>query len=197
LQAALEAKGRGQWVAEETATYEDPALYRTDPALAWKRLKGLNRLRAPEQAAARALAEWRERRAVESDKPRGWILADEALYALAVRAPETTADLEQVEALPAGVVRKRGDELLALLRDARADPPPAIEPPRRPTAEEQARASQLLQLVRERAAAAGIGAEVVATRRDVEAIAFGSVGVGQSPLSRGWRASVLGDGFGK
>ncbi|MDH4312956.1 MAG: ribonuclease D, partial [Gammaproteobacteria bacterium] len=79
LQAALVAKGRANWVAEEAAAYEDPALYRTDPALAWRRLKGLNRLRPAEQSAARALADWRERRAIESDKPRGWILADEAL----------------------------------------------------------------------------------------------------------------------
>ena len=42
------------------AALENPGLYRTDPTDAWRRLKGLGRLRAREQAAARALAEWRE-----------------------------------------------------------------------------------------------------------------------------------------
>ena len=44
LQAALAANGRAQWVLEETAALENPSLYRTDPAAAWRRLKGLNRL---------------------------------------------------------------------------------------------------------------------------------------------------------
>jgi ribonuclease D len=194
LGQALAAKGRAGWVEQETATYEDPALYRTDPATAWRRLKGLNRLRPREQAVARALAEWRERRAIDSDKPRAWILADTALYGLALHAPETMADLERIEALPAGLVRKRGEELLELLRTARTgDAAPALEPPRKPSNEEQALAARLLQCVRDVATELGVSAEVLATRRDVEALAFGSTPVEQSPLLRGWRREVVGE----
>jgi ribonuclease D len=194
LHVALAAKGRDGWVAEECSALEDPSLYRTDPAAAWKRLKGLNRLRPEEQSAARALAQWRERRALESDKPRGWILADEALYALATRAPATVEALEGIESVPPGVARKRGGELLALIAEARAHPvQDAGEPPRRPTNEEQARAGALMQAIRERATALGVGPEVLATRRDVEAIAYGSMPLEQSPLLRGWRGAVLGD----
>ena len=193
LQAALVAKGRAEWVADEIAAYEDPALYRTDPALAWKRLKGLNRLRPVEQSAARALAEWRERRAIESDKPRGWILADEALYGLAMREPVSVEALESVPALPPGVLRKRGEELLELLRNARADLSAApLLAPKRPEPEQTALATELLRVVRDVATELGLGAEVLATRKDVEAIAFGSVALDDSPLARGWRAEVLG-----
>jgi ribonuclease D len=192
LQAALAARGRADWVAEETATLENPALYRTDPAAAWKRLKGLNRLRPAEQSAARALADWRERRALESDKPRGWILADEALYAIATRAPTTISELESVPALPPGVVRKRGEELLELLRAAANDDSAVpLSAPRRPEPAELARATRLLQVVREVATAQEIGAEVLATRRDVEAIAFGSCELEDSALARGWRRDLL------
>jgi ribonuclease D len=193
LETALLAKGRAGWVAEETAACENPALYRTDPAAAWRRLKGLNRLQPREQSAARALAEWRERRALESDKPRGWILADEALYALATRAPESIAALESIPALQPGVVRKRGQELLELLQAARADESGVtLAAPKRPAPEEMALASKLLQVVREAAAELELGAEVLATRKDVEAIAFGSVALDDSPLLRGWRREVLG-----
>ncbi len=96
LAAALAARGRAAWHQEECALLEDPQLYRTEPAEAWRRLKGLGRLRPAEQAAARALAAWREQRAIASDKPRGWILSDEALYALATLMPASTGDLEQV-----------------------------------------------------------------------------------------------------
>jgi ribonuclease D len=193
LQAALVAKGRAGWVADEIAAYENPALYRTDPALAWKRLKGLNRLRAAEQSAARALAEWRERRAIESDKPRGWILADEALYGLAMREPQSVEALESVPSLPPGVLRKRGDELLELLRTARADLSAVpLMAPKKPEPEQMALAAKLLQVVRDVATELELGAEVLATRKDVEAIAFGSVAIDESPLSQGWRGDVLG-----
>jgi ribonuclease D len=192
LQAALAARGRAGWVAEETAALENPALYRTDPAAAWKRLKGLNRLQPSEQSAARALADWRERRALESDKPRGWILADEALYAIATRAPSTIAELESIASLPPGVVRKRGEELLGLLRQAANDDSAVpLSAPRRPLPDEMARATRLLQVVREVATTCEIGAEVLATRRDVEAVAFGSCALEDSAMARGWRRDLL------
>ncbi len=194
LQAALVAKGRADWVAEEAAAYENPALYRTDPAQAWRRLKGLNRLRPEEQSAARALADWRERRAIESDKPRGWILADEALYALATRDPVSLEALEAVPGLPPGVVRKRGDELLQLLRTARADQSGVpLSAPKRPEPQQLALATRLLQVVRDVAAQLDVCAEVLATRKDVEAIAYGSGAPGDSPLMRGWRRGVIGE----
>ncbi|MCE3283958.1 MAG: ribonuclease [Steroidobacteraceae bacterium] len=193
LQAALAAQGRAGWIEQETATLENPALYRTDPAAAWKRLKGLNRLRPAEQVAARALADWRERRALESDRPRTWILSDEALYAIATRAPATSAALEAIDSLPAGIVRRRGEELLELLRAAREGEPPApLEVPRKPTNEEQALAAELLTVVRDQATTLGLAAEVLATRKEVEAIAYGSVAPEQSPLLRGWRREVVG-----
>jgi ribonuclease D len=192
LQTALVAKGRARWVADEVAALENPALYRTDPAQSWRRLKGLNRLRPVEQSAARALAEWRERRALESDRPRGWILADEALYGLAVREPVSIEALESVPALPPGVLRKRGDELLGLLRTARADLSTApLLAPKRPEPEQMALATRLLQVVRNVATELELGAEVLATRKDVEAVAYGSVALQDSPLARGWRGEAL------
>ena len=140
------------------------------------------------------LADWRERRAIESDKPRGWILADEALYALATRDPVSIAALESVPTLPPGVIRKRGDELLALLRAARADESGMpLAAPKRPDAGQMALATRLLQVVRDVAAELEISAEVLATRKDVEAIAFGFGAPDDSPLMRGWRKAVVGE----
>lgn len=194
LTAALESRGRADWLIEDAHALEDEALYRLDPADAWRRLKGLARLRPPEQAVARALAEWRERRAVAADKPRSWILADEALYGLATRAPSTSEDLAQVPALPPALVRKRGEELLALIATARARGATdefRHAPPPRPTPEETATVGRLQQLVRDKAAALGLSPEVLATRRDVEALVFGDRGA--SAVLRGWRRGAVGE----
>ena len=192
LAAALAAQGRAAWHAEDCAALGDPALYRTEPSDAWRRLKGLGRLRPEEQAVARALAAWRERRADDSDKPRGWILSDECLYALATTVPDSVATLERVPSLPPALARKRGEELLALMRQARdeASGIAATPAPQRPTPEQTRKLARLQERVRDIAARLGISAEVLATRRDVEALAFGTAD--DSPLMRGWRREVVG-----
>jgi len=193
LAAALAAQGRAAWHAEDCAALEDPALYRTEPADAWRRLRGLGRLRPREQAVARALAGWREQRAIDSDKPRGWILADEALYALATQAPSSRADLESVPALAPGTMRKRGDELLALMAEARrsAGAASVVPPTQRPTPEQNRLVAALQQEVRAVATELELSPEVLATRRDVEALAFGSRG--EPGALHGWRRAVIGE----
>ncbi len=193
LAAELAAKARDAWLAEDAAALEDPSLYSTEPGAAWRRLKGLGRLKAREQAAARSLAEWRERRAIDADKPRGWILSDDAIYALATMAPRTIGDLEAVRALPPAVARKRGDELLAIIAAA-ADSAgePGIEASgKRPTPAENALVAKLQKVVRDEAAALGLGPEVLCTRRDVEALVFSDRS--EPAVLRGWRRAVIGE----
>jgi ribonuclease D len=192
LAAELEARGRATWHAEECVALESPALYRTEPCDAWRRFKGLGRLRPQEQCVVRTLAAWREERAIASDKPRGWILADEAVLALATLAPATMAELEQVRALPPGVAHKRGEELLELMRTAReaTDAAAPWQVPPRPTPEQTRLVGQLQQRVRDVAASLEVSPELIATRRDVEAMVFGKPQ--ESLLLRGWRCEVIG-----
>lgn len=193
LEAALQSRGRATWAREECAALVNPALYRPDPEGAWRRLKGIGRLGPREQAAARALAQWREQRAVESDKPRSWILADDGLLALASSAPDSVAALESIQSLAPGLVRKRGEELLRLMDAARNAPDAealAVTAGRRPTPEESKLAARLMQIVRDEAARLEIGPELLATRRDVDAMALGARDVA---VARGWRREVIGE----
>ncbi len=66
-------------------------------------MKGLDRLRPEQRATAKLLAHWREETAIKHDKPRGWILADDALREIAERMPGKAADLENIRTVPAGV----------------------------------------------------------------------------------------------
>lgn len=193
LVAELQSLGRLDWLTEDCAALEDAALYRVDPTESSRRLKGLNRLPPRAQAIARGLAEWREQRAISDDRPRGWILSDEALYGIATLAPATLEDLAQVRALPPGVVKRRGVELLERIAAAASAPPATAATPAwsKPAPEEVARAARLMQVVRGRAESLGISSEVLATRRDVDALAADPQSVGR--LLRGWRGRLLGD----
>ena len=95
-----------------------------EPADAWRRLKGLERFDDAAFAAARALAAWRERRAMARDLPRGWVLPDAAIHQLAQSRPRTREQLSRADAVPPGTAARAADELLAAIAAATEDAPP-------------------------------------------------------------------------
>jgi ribonuclease D len=192
LRDALEEAGRLPWLYEDTHELEDPALHRTDPGDAWKRLKGLDRLKPEQRATAKLLAQWREEAAIKHDKPRGWILADDSLREIADRMPTTLEALETVRTLPAGVVRRRGEELLSLVtrgRELASSEPAAFIPPR-PDPQQQALVTKLMNFTRTHAEGMKVSPELLATRRDVEQLVFSHRA---DRLESGWRKDVIGE----
>jgi len=192
LRDALAAQGRLEWLEEESRELEDARLYRTEPDEAWRRLKGLDRLRPEQRAAIKVLARWRESRAMSSDKPRGWILSDESLREIAERLPRSAEDLDQLRSVAPGTIRKRGEEILALIAEGRelaANESPASNPPR-PEPEKLALVTRLMAFVRTQAEQMKIAPELLATRRDAEHLVFS--GRAERLLS-GWRREVIGE----
>ena len=192
LEERLNAAGRRAWLEEESSQLRAIALYRVEPAEAWQRLKGLERLDAAAFAAARALAAWRERRAMDRDLPRGWILPDAAIHELAQARPRTRDALARLAAVPQGTVARAADELLAAVaapaeeEDAERD----VDDPGRP-GPEQLRIQKLLQVkLSAIAAELGIQPEVLATRRELVALARGAR---KLPVLSGWRKAVVGE----
>jgi ribonuclease D len=192
LSDALERAGRLSWLYAETSELESLELHRVEPASAWRRLKGLDRLQPAQRAAAKLLATWRESMAMRVDKPRGWILADDALRELAERLPENADDLARIRTLPPAVVRKRGGELLGMIaqaRDLAANESAAYTPPK-PDPRKLALVTRLMNLARTRAAEINISPELLATRREVEQLVFSGRA---ERLVEGWRREAIGD----
>ncbi|MBM0107924.1 ribonuclease D [Steroidobacter sp. S1-65] len=192
LRDALEEAGRTPWLFEETRELELPSLHRTEPEAAWKRLKGLDRLRPEQRATAKLLAHWREETAIKHDKPRGWILADDALREIAERLPGSIQDLENIRTLPGGIARRRGDELVALVArgiELGAGEPASFVPPR-PEPQQLAMVTKLMNIARTTAEELKVSPEILATRRDVEQLVFSRR---TDRLSTGWRKDVIGD----
>ena len=191
LEARLGQLGRLEWLREELAALADASSFVIDPERAWLRIRGLRGLDPGRERLARELAAWRERRAVEHDRPRGWILDDAVLREMVMRVPRNERSLAQIRDLPPRLVKRRGQELLACVTAAAVpDPAPAV--PDRP-ASDPARAPLLRKLAAVAqgvAASLGVATEVLATRRDLEQLAAGSPDV---PVLQGWRRAVLGE----
>src|SRR3546814_6541584 len=103
------------WLAEDCARLADASHYVTRPEDAWQRLRGLARMDARAQTVAAALAAWRETEAQNRDRPRKWIIDDDAIYRMAERLPDSRAQLEALGTLPPKTVERHGERLLALI----------------------------------------------------------------------------------
>jgi ribonuclease D len=136
LAARLAKTGRSRWLDEELGSLTDPATYRLDPALAWRRLKVRSNNRRL-LALAQALAAWRETTAQQRDLPRSRILRDESLLEIAAHAPRSAAELARSRGLGKGFAESKfGTEILAVIEGVLAlpesqypEPTPRREPP--------------------------------------------------------------------
>jgi len=192
LALELQRLGRTEWFEYEMSRLADPALYRTEPAEAWQRLKGLDQLDPRRAEVARSLAEWRERRAMQRDRPRAWILADDAIFEIVRTLPADPAALARLPSLPRAVLERCGADLLELVAKSAhlGDQPFAGRRRTRPDPQQEVRLKSLSAIVRKVAGELGLSPEILATRRDLLQILAGRRDV--EPL-RAWRREVIGE----
>jgi ribonuclease D len=190
LEEQLRTLGRLEWLQEELAALGDARGLTIDPDAAWLRLKGLRELDPGRIRLAQALAAWRERSAIEHDRPRGWILEDAVLREIVMRVPRTPEALAAIPDMPPGTLKRRAAQLLEFVQAAQIpDPPPALPGRRRPDPAQAARVARLAGIAQTVARELQLVPEVLATRRDLEQLAEGNR---DGPLLRGWRRAVLG-----
>ena len=193
LKQQLIDKGRYEWALEDSAALSDISLYKPDPESAWRRVKSIPYIPSDQQARARALSEWRENRAVELDKPRQWILADKTLLQIADANPADASALERLSEVPPPVARKQGRKLLSILAAAnaaftRGEVSYQQQIPDRDL--DKALSKKLTGIVREQAEQLGFAAEILASKRDINALLRGST---KSRVTTGWRKAIIGD----
>jgi ribonuclease D len=191
LEEELRRLGRLEWLDEELTALDDPGVLTIEPDDAWLRLKWLRDLDPARERLGRALAAWRERSAVEHNRPRGWILEDTVLRELVMQVPRTPEALAAIPDMPAGLVKRRGEELLACVRDAQVpDPPPPVPARSRPDPVKAALVRKLGDISQSVAQELKLVPEVLATRRDLERLAEGRR---DGALLSGWRRAILGE----
>jgi ribonuclease D len=194
LRSSLEKEGRLEWVAEEIENLTDPALYDTDPEIAWKRLK-VRKTSRDYLVTLQVSAAWRERAAQSRNVPRGRILKDDALYEIADQRPRNAAAFDRLRAVPKGFSGSRhGQELAVLLDKALGDPDYAAQPYQRspaPPSGSGPTVELLKVLLRHLAEENGVAPRLIASAADIEAIAVSDRADVQA--LQGWRKTVFGD----
>ena len=186
LDAELARLGRREWLREESERMlaEHPV---ADPTAVWSRLKGAHGLPFASQCAALALVRWRETAAQRSDRPRRWLLADDALVAIAAALPRDANALASLAesrfiarsapAILAAIESRNEAELQA---EVRANAMQAMP--------DKTLVKSLQERVRQYATALGIEPEILATKRDLIGVALNDPPL---HLRTGWRSQQL------
>ena len=195
LHRRLSETDRLQWAREECRRLE-AATDERDPETVWERLPRAGQLDPRSRAVARQLAVWREWTASSEDRPVGSVLADPALVEVAKRHPASLDALGHIRGIHGSVIKRRGEAILAAVRQGLEDPPiprerggPRSEPTDAPLV---ALAEALL---RARALDVGLAYELIASRAELEAIVAAVRRGEPEPAVRtltGWREQLVG-----
>jgi len=153
------------------------------------RLKGARNLRGRRRAAAADLAGWRESEALRRNRPRQWILRDRVLLEIATSLPDSIQALRSVGDMPAKLVQRAGDELLAIV--ARSGHDNDYKPPSAPDDRQKSILKSMQTVVAESAKDLGVEAEIVASRKELSAIIIS--GKRDSRVFQGWRRELVGE----
>ena len=188
----LHEKNSLHWLDDDFESLTNSDTYEPDPAMMWKKIKGAGRLKGVQLAILQKLAEWREARAIESNRPRRWILKDEVMLDLAKLTPETTQKLSVIRGLESGTIQRHGKTLIDIVARAKAIPKtqwPTVKKPVFLTTQQDATVDAMVALLRKFCDEQAIAPAAVASRKDIERVVSGDPSVS---LLHGWRNEIVG-----
>lgn len=205
LREALERAGRLRWAEEEFARLEGirwtPVETNGDSYL---RVKGARLLSRRGLALLRELVHWRDDVARELDRASFRVVGNEALLAVAGRAPATREELKAIAGVPSRLVDQRGDAFLGAI--ARGNAVPEKDLPRFPRGERrssdpsfEARVERLKAARNAAAEQLGLDQGVLCPKGTMEAVARAMPRtlekMAEIPEVRQWQVEILGAAF--
>jgi ribonuclease D len=190
--ARLEARGMPGAMAEESDRFADDLLALSEPGNWYLKLRGGWHLAPEKQGVLKALVAWREEECRRRDRPRNRVLSDAALINLADRLPGTAGAMSGVEDVPPVVIRRYGDQLLAIIGEAQTAgevPDPLIERPlTRPQQDQYRKVKKLMARAAEQE---DVPVELLAPRKRLESLLRQRDLKVLEVFASGWRHQVL------
>ena len=201
---ALQDVGREQWVKEDCARVlqqyeceftEEFAEYYLNFKSGWQ-------LGPQQLLALKRLVEWREQRARKRDKPRSWIIKDNAIFAMAADMVSSKSQLATLEDVSDNFIRYEGDMVLDIVREASTAPVEDCPLPiARPlTSAQKTRLKNAQELIEKKAAQLNFPPEILGRKRTLLALLYAvqqqhDEGEGSNiklpDELRGWRGPLL------
>ncbi len=187
------------WVREESQAIlaEAVAAASVTPETAWQNVSGMRGLEAEARAAVVVLADWRQRTAMELDRPLGQVLPDKALVELAKTRPRSVGAVRAIKGM-SPIAKTRADEIVEVIGTAVVEAATPEKRMWRPASQRAQRwAEMLLAIVQVVSEETGIAPRLLATRADAEHFArvvdeHGIAAAARLPALATWRREVFG-----
>jgi len=192
MRDSLIERGRMDWLSADFEQLVRIEKYDVPIEDSWRRIKATKKLKGTRLRAAQRLAAWREVTARSANKPRNWIVHDDALIDIATMLPTDRDALSRVRSLKGRSGERYYDFLLQEVQAAKADPAPAPQNEKQVSTEpvDAALVDLLMALVQLRAEEHQINANLLASRKSLEQALRGDE---DSLVLKGWRAPLIGD----
>jgi ribonuclease D len=193
----LNETGRLEWLDGDFKRLASAELYGNPPELSWLKVKGGNRLKGASLSVLQALAKWRETTAQQKDRPKGWILRDDALVDIARHRPASQEALGKIRGLSEGLVRNSGKIVVALVNEASGkQPTPFPDTGKRVklTPDQGALVDVMMALVRLSGEQNNLNPAVLVSRKQLEKLVQGETNI---DVMQGWRKKLVGEQLGR
>ncbi|MEH6469862.1 MAG: ribonuclease D [Halopseudomonas sp.] len=197
LAPKLEAEGKLDWLLLECQQAADAALKAPDMDDYYLRFKQAWKLKPNQLCVLQALSSWRERQARERNMPRNFVIHNNTLQSIATKLPDSMGALSGVEQIRGRALSKDGATLLKLVKQGlqKAQSGEVEALPRPLPSSCTATLKQLKQRVAQRAETLQMAPELLARRKDLEALVRSQLEQGEALLPdglQGWREAVIG-----
>ena len=192
MDAELNKLGRSDWLRPAFAEWENPVKYDQPAGERWKKMRNIQRYKGEVLAIIQLLAQWRELKARELNRPRNWLIKDDVLLTLAQQRPDSETELSHIRSLDRKSRERFGKELLDIIAQARGATPQPLPPftkKQKLDASNLARVQVLNAWVHQRAGELNIAAGLLGPQQMLEKMVTGD---GRSAL-RGWRDPLIGE----
>jgi len=189
----LEKLNRSSWLVKDFSALADPDRYQPDPEHVWKKIREAKKLKGEKLAVLQKLAAWREVTARQENRPRNWLIKDDAIVDMAQLLPEDMSELSRIKNLQDRFLNKHGEKLLGIIRKARNNSPePLVEVIRREklTGQQEAMVDAFSVIVRLQAEIHEMNPNTLASRKELQAFIQNQ---DESVLLSDWRKPLIGD----
>ncbi|MDX1811349.1 MAG: ribonuclease D [Gammaproteobacteria bacterium] len=186
----LEQKNRLNWLREEVEFLFHETMHDDSLEKVWKKISRSYKFNSKQRNILFALNQWREQEARTRNRARQFIISNEVLMSLAISAPQTTSTLNDIDKIPAPVVRRYGDILLDIINSQETQALNIEEDNiGRLSPEENTLAKALKKIIKQVASELDIEDNILCNRKTLEATARGNY---STRLFSGWRYEVIG-----
>ncbi|MFT5425545.1 MAG: ribonuclease D [Gammaproteobacteria bacterium] len=189
----LEKLDRLSWLDKEFSELENPERYQPNPEHIWKKIRESKKLKGKRLAVLQKLAAWREITARQVNRPRNWLVKDDAIVDMAQLLPEDLNALMKIKGMQDRFVKNYGEDLLEIIHSAQQLSPEPLAKQKQSeklTAQQEALVEALSVIVRLQAQLHEMNHSALATKKELHSFVQNQE---ESLLQSGWRKSLIGD----